>query len=237
MFNKKIATFALGISALLILFIFLTLVVSGCDKKENAQKAEKSPVAQEEKINFLLDEFKEFPDDKNTQEKLVKIGKPVISHLRLFLADKENYKITRKGRLYKKDPYVNSARFATGWEMTPGYMCEVRLGTVRVLDRIGGEEAIDLLIYAINDPDGLVAEAATEALAERKEKRAVDPLIKAMKNHLFPSAVEALGKIGDERAINPLLVELKNKERIERYDLYKYHINEALANIKAVSSK
>lgn len=221
--------------------VFISVLILGCENKssEERQKVETALVTQEERISMFLDEFKKFPGNKDTQGKLVKIGKPIISHLRAFLKEKDNYKVTKEGRLLGEDDDRIRARDNLGarpWE-SPTWMWHVKLGTVKVLDEIGGEEIIEPLIYAIDDSHTLVAGAAAEALAKRKERRAVEPLIKAMRDHLFPDAIKALGEIGDKRAINPLLDELKNKERIEKYDLYEYYINEALAKIEGVPFK
>jgi HEAT repeat protein len=110
-------------------------------------------------------------------------------------------------------------------------MWQVRLESVKVLDKIGEEETIAPLIYAIDDPNILVSDAAAEALGKRKERRAVGSLIKAIKNRDFPYAVKALGEIGDERAIKPLLEELKNEERANKYDLHTSYVKEALIKI------
>jgi HEAT repeat protein len=75
-----------------------------------------------------------------------------------------------------------------------------------------GSEAEKLLI-ALKSSSGSTRIAAVMALAERKEKAAVDPLIGILDRDYPPvqaSAAFALGEIGDERAVEVLLQQIKD---------------------------
>jgi HEAT repeat protein len=86
---------------------------------------------------------------------------------------------------------------------------EVRWIGVTELERMGGDEATDLLLEALSDTtyDSIRWRAAI-ALGERRERRAVESLIGALgdpNHHVRAEVVGALGRIGDPRAINPLI--------------------------------
>lgn len=74
-----------------------------------------------------------------------------------------------------------------------------------------------------------IRSAATEALGEMKDRRAVEPLITALLHddhpHVREGAARALGKLGDVRAVEPLLVKLKDAED---YDYVRASVAEAL---------
>ncbi|MFN3699646.1 MAG: HEAT repeat domain-containing protein, partial [Dictyoglomus sp.] len=62
--------------------------------------------------------------------------------------------------------------------------------------------------------------AAAKALGEIKDKRAVEPLISALKDedwYVREAAAYALGEIGDSRAVEPLISALKDKDEIFQF--------------------
>ena len=69
-------------------------------------------------------------------------------------------------------------------------------------------------VQAFPFPEG-VARKAAETLGNVGHKLAVEPLIKALENNVYPSvrrkAAEALGKIGDKRAVKPLIKALEDE--------------------------
>ncbi len=70
-----------------------------------------------------------------------------------------------------------------------------------------GEPAVAALIPLIMHPDDEVGELAAKALGEIGDKRAVEPLIAALKDktrEVRRYAAVALGNLGDARAIEPL---------------------------------
>ncbi len=99
--------------------------------------------------------------------------------------------------------------------------------------------ATDVLILLLNDQDFLVASCSAEALGRTGDKKAVAPLIKAMKsefnknrmfsgdNDLRESAVKALGQIGDRAAVDPLIDVLKN----DKNNYLRMFVAETLGNI------
>lgn len=97
---------------------------------------------------------------------------------------------------------------------------EVRWVAVTELERMGGEDATDLLVAALNDDtyDSIRWRAAV-ALGERREPRTVEHLIRALRDpnyHVREEVVTALGRIGDPRAIEPLIDALSDPARSVR---------------------
>jgi HEAT repeat protein len=84
-----------------------------------------------------------------------------------------------------------------------------------------GFPAVVPLIQALNDENGYVRAGAAEALGKIGDKRAIEPLIQALRDdNLLRSvrsgvrarAAEALGRIGDKRAVEPLIQVSKNDD-------------------------
>jgi HEAT repeat protein len=73
-----------------------------------------------------------------------------------------------------------------------------------------GEPAVQWLIEALRDEDGDVSWHAASALGEIGDARAVEPLIKALRDN--SSAAKALVNIGDARAVEPLIKALGDKD-------------------------
>ena len=95
----------------------------------------------------------------------------------------------------------------------------VRLAAASALGNIGGSEAVDPLIAALEDQQG-VNEVAALALGEIGDPRAVEPLISSLEDdnwELRSSAAKALGKIGDDRAIEPLTDLLEDRNENVRW--------------------
>ena len=85
---------------------------------------------------------------------------------------------------------------------------------IKVLTIIG-QPAVEPLIKALRDKNGIVRTNAAEALGEIKDKRALDPLITALEDDdatVRQFAAEALGKIGDNRALKPLTAVLRDRK-------------------------
>jgi HEAT repeat protein len=110
----------------------------------------------------------------------------------------------------------------------------VRLKAAFALGRIG-EPAIEPLIKALEDGNGLVREAAVEALRAMKtlsntgDARVVQPLIKLLgdKNQAArQGAAKVLGMIGDARAVEPL-------GKVLGHDDAGHHVSAAVATAAA----
>ena len=74
------------------------------------------------------------------------------------------------------------------------------------------------------DVEHIVRKEAIIALGRRQEKRAVDPLIAALKDKRWDvrsNAATALGEIGDSRAIGPLskLLRTETREQLVREEV------------------
>ncbi len=86
---------------------------------------------------------------------------------------------------------------------------------VNILPLWGGEEAVESLIEALKDKDEYTRSCATSALGAIKDKRAVEPLIKHLRedpeSHMRWMAARTLGEIKDERAVEPLIRALDDR--------------------------
>jgi HEAT repeat protein len=83
----------------------------------------------------------------------------------------------------------------------------IRLAAASALGKVGDTQAVDPLVAALDDQQG-VNEVAALALGELGDPRAVEPLAKTLVDENWEvrsSAAKALGKIGDERAVDPLI--------------------------------
>jgi HEAT repeat protein len=88
-----------------------------------------------------------------------------------------------------------------------------RLSAAIALANIRSERAVDALLPALDDEWSPVGEWAAEALGRINDRRAVVPLIAALRREeLLPLAAEALGQIGDQRATPPLLQALLERK-------------------------
>lgn len=97
---------------------------------------------------------------------------------------------------------------------------QIRMKLVYALKDGSDKRFLDLLIQAINDPEGGVRNHAAMALGDRGNPAAVEPLIQLLEtckegNISSPTvfAAEALGKLGDDRALQPLIHALKNGDK------------------------
>jgi HEAT repeat protein len=97
----------------------------------------------------------------------------------------------------------------------------IRLNAISALGEVGDERAVAVLVDAsLKDPYYPVRFEAAEALRKIKDKRAVDLLIKALKDQDATAryrAAETLGKIGDLRAMNALSAALDDQDGSVRY--------------------
>ena len=86
---------------------------------------------------------------------------------------------------------------------------------VNILPLWGGEEAVESLIEALEDKDEYTRACAASALGAIKDKRAVEPLIKHLREdpegHMRWMAARTLGEIKDERAVKPLIEALNDR--------------------------
>ena len=73
-----------------------------------------------------------------------------------------------------------------------------------------GLPAEDALISALKSTDKYTGQAAAVALATLGDRRAVEPLIDALKTNLKTEAAEALATLADVRAVEPLIAALQN---------------------------
>jgi HEAT repeat protein len=82
-------------------------------------------------------------------------------------------------------------------------------------ERDAAKRAVLDLIAALTDTDQDVRYAATVALGEIRDVRALDPLVAALRDPddlVCRGAAEALGQIGDARAVGPLIDRLRNRD-------------------------
>ncbi len=82
-----------------------------------------------------------------------------------------------------------------------------------------GPEAADALWALLEDENDLQRSRAALALAKMGDERAVEPLIKGLKEGWFlmrSEAVRALGEVGDERAVEPLMEMVREGDELLR---------------------
>lgn len=107
--------------------------------------------------------------------------------------------------------YLNTLRLRM--ELPP-HLQVLRASIVESLGRIGDRRANPIFMSALEDPDGLVAQRACEALGRAREKKAVPSIMEllAAGGDTAQSAYEALGEIGDTRALGVLERALKSDD-------------------------
>ena len=92
------------------------------------------------------------------------------------------------------------------------------------VEKMKAEKDVEGLIKALKHKDGSVRLKAVHALRELKDKRAVEPLIEALRDYgsieysgsIRFLAASALGELKDRRAIEPLVQTLKDKSKVVR---------------------
>jgi HEAT repeat protein len=102
---------------------------------------------------------------------------------------------------------------------------EVRWVAVTNLEGVGGPEATELLISALQDNDNLsIRWRAAVALGGRHDPRVVEALVQALHDpskHVRKEAASSLGRIGDPRAVEPLIERLKDGDAAVRIDAFR----------------
>lgn len=100
---------------------------------------------------------------------------------------------------------------------------KVRLKAVESLRKIGGKEAVEVLIAALSDIDPVVRRHVTAAFLEVGDKQAIEPLSSVLltdeDQQVRRRAVEALLEIADERAIEPLAAALEQDDPAFRAEI------------------
>ncbi|MGC9517524.1 MAG: HEAT repeat domain-containing protein [Methanomicrobiales archaeon] len=109
----------------------------------------------------------------------------------------------------------------------------VRKCAVTALGKIGDERALKPLMHALNDEDSDVKRRAIQALEKMKNLAIEPLLKAFNDEDWRVQAIvaEALGKIGDRRAVKPLIAALKNKDKIERNRYVRGRSAEALGRL------
>jgi len=88
-------------------------------------------------------------------------------------------------------------------------------GLTLKVEKNDDERFIRTLLKGLNAPDAQIRKRVVEALGQKKERDAVQPLIAALKDYdvgVRQSAAKALGEIGDDAAIEPLIKMLREYE-------------------------
>lgn len=95
----------------------------------------------------------------------------------------------------------------------------IRLAAASALGSVGDARAVDPLIAALDEQQGM-NEMAALALGEIGDPRAVEPLNSTLGDENWEvrsSAAKALGKIGDKRAVDPLINLLRDRNENVRW--------------------
>lgn len=115
-----------------------------------------------------------------------------------------------------------------------------RQRAAKVLGSIRDARAVEPLIRALGDKEGLVRESAAEALGQIKDPRAIDPLLKGLPGEkYYPTGMKfafALGRMGDARAVEPLIKLLAGQdEEVKQSAAYALHYLQAASSISALA--
>jgi HEAT repeat protein len=92
--------------------------------------------------------------------------------------------------------------------------------TIRALSKIGGERALEPLVYVLRHDHATVRDTAAQALGDLGDARAVEPLIEALQagqGTLRATAAESLGRLGDARATDSLIRALRDERGDVRF--------------------
>jgi HEAT repeat protein len=128
----------------------------------------------------------------------------------------------KRGNVY---PYAAEALGKLGGEKAIEALIQVMQDNIFACESaaealsIIGTPAVEPLIGLLKNKDWVVRKDAAMALGEIGDKRAIDPLIRALADKkkdmasepVSAEAAEALGKIGDKRAVEPLIKTLEQK--------------------------
>jgi len=95
---------------------------------------------------------------------------------------------------------------------------QVRRTAASLLGKVGGVQAVDVLVAALDDADEQVCAAAVASLGRIGDRRSVSPLCAMLKSecNLRQHAAEALGEIGDPRAVGALIGALGDARYVVR---------------------
>lgn len=125
-------------------------------------------------------------------------------------------------------------------------LTQLRVLATKALANLKNMEAVNLLLYCLNNKDEnyKVRLACAEALGKIGDKYAVTPLINVVSDedeksvYVKESAVMALGMLGDERAVDTLVNILETKRGlIDKFTYLKERVIESLSRINRPSSK
>lgn len=118
-----------------------------------------------------------------------------------YCKDEVEYILATMG-IYAVEPLINALQNEQS--------TEIQVMIVKLLGYIGGERAVEPLIYILGDvkADMNIKKSAIQALGQVRDVRAVDPLIDILNNtddyRFSEYVVKALGQINDVRSIEPI---------------------------------
>ncbi|MHA2296903.1 MAG: HEAT repeat domain-containing protein [Candidatus Hodarchaeales archaeon] len=154
--------------------------------------------------------------DEEALEEVMKLGEPAVHSLIIKLESKDKTSGCLAARALGNigDTRATEPLTSTLW-MTDDFIN----AAAEALGKLG-EPAIDILIKSLDHENSKVRNKAAEVLGKIGNSRAVEPLIKAMKEDKVESvrgrAAEALGRLGDPLAIEPLVKKLSLGNHIFR---------------------
>lgn len=90
---------------------------------------------------------------------------------------------------------------------------EIRKELIKKLEKIADDKALETIIDRLeNDPSDIVRDRAAEALENMGDKRAIDPLLKCLKERkACPMCASAIVKICDRECVNKLINILRDR--------------------------
>ncbi|MFC1822298.1 HEAT repeat domain-containing protein [Thermodesulfobacteriota bacterium] len=95
----------------------------------------------------------------------------------------------------------------------------IKKNVLKILGKIGGQQAKKLIISALNDESWDVCHSAVQCMREMKDPDCIDPLIEKLEEkdpRIMKLTMDALGAIGDKRVAHPMINLLKDKDLMIR---------------------
>ncbi|MBI4650010.1 HEAT repeat domain-containing protein [Candidatus Desantisbacteria bacterium] len=172
----------------------------------------------EERVWFFISDSRYY--------KAVKFGKIAVDPLIFAYINYEPYYMNDKNEIIKTLNKINDENISERLvALLKDGNKKNREAAINIIREINNDLAIDPLITLLEDCEL----SAIKRLGEIRDKRAVNPLIKLIKNDstdIKIASIQALGEIGDTQAVEPLIDVFKN-------DLNKY----VLMTVRAALSK
>jgi bilin biosynthesis protein len=153
---------------------------------------------------------------------LARTGEVAVPALLEILASPEHPETT-KGHAAWALAFIGSEASEHLYKALNSDSVDVRCAVIGALGHVAqeraDEQACEILVSALKDPEAVVRTEAAAALAQISYPPSFPPLILALKDvdlDVRKSAVTTLGKIGDQTAVEPLKTALSDEQEVVR---------------------